>query len=68
MLFAAGAAEQADGAGEKTVLEFWTWRPEDVEFYANQIALFEAANPEILSIVVDEKKHIPQKLTITIPA
>jgi raffinose/stachyose/melibiose transport system substrate-binding protein len=47
MLFAAGAAEQADGAGEKTVLEFWTWRPEDVEFYANQIALFEAANPGI---------------------
>lgn len=48
MLFAAGVQEEkASDAQEKTTLEFWTWRPEDVEFYESQIALFEAANPDI---------------------
>lgn len=32
---------------EDVTLEFWTWRPEDVEFYDEQIAIFEAANPGI---------------------
>ncbi|MCF7946919.1 MAG: extracellular solute-binding protein [Spirochaetia bacterium] len=48
MLFAAGVQEEkVSDAQEKTTLEFWTWRPEDVEFYESQIALFEAANPDI---------------------
>ncbi|MDT4761631.1 extracellular solute-binding protein [Sphaerochaeta sp. PS] len=48
MLFAAGAQEaQTTQAKAKTTLEFWTWRPEDIDFYAKQIALFEAANPDI---------------------
>jgi raffinose/stachyose/melibiose transport system substrate-binding protein len=47
-LFAAGTAEQSTAASkEKTVLEFWTWRPEDVDFYASQIAKFEMQNPDI---------------------
>ncbi len=48
MLFAAGAVEQQTREGKDiTTLEFWTWRPEDVDFYAKQIALFEQANPDI---------------------
>ncbi|WP_320130182.1 extracellular solute-binding protein [uncultured Sphaerochaeta sp.] len=47
-LFATGTVEtsSADSA-KKTVLQFWTWRPEDVEFYDNQIAKFETENPDI---------------------
>jgi raffinose/stachyose/melibiose transport system substrate-binding protein len=47
LLFGAGVQEQAAPQAPQTVLEFWTWRPEDVDFYAKQIALFEAANPTI---------------------
>ncbi len=47
MLFSAGVQEAAPAAEEKTVLEFWTWRPEDTDFYNKQIALFEQANPDI---------------------
>ena len=48
MLFAAGTAEQKTSQGtDKTTLEFWTWRPEDIDFYDGQIALFEQANPDI---------------------
>ncbi len=48
MLFGAGAQEQKTPQTKaETTLEFWTWRPEDVDFYASQIALFEAANPDI---------------------
>lgn len=48
MLFAAGAQEQkTPQAKAETTLEFWTWRPEDIDFYAGQIARFEAANPTI---------------------
>ncbi len=47
MLFGAGTKEAAAAETEKTVLEFWTWRPEDVDFYEGQIARFEAANPDI---------------------
>lgn len=32
---------------ETTEIQFWTWRPEDVEFYNAVIADFEAANPDI---------------------
>lgn len=34
-------------ADDVTQLEFWTWRPEDVEFYDSVIADFEASNPDI---------------------
>lgn len=34
-------------AEEVTEIQFWTWRPEDVEFYDNTIAAFEALNPDI---------------------
>lgn len=55
-LFAAGTAEQKPtGTQEKTVLEFWTWRPEDVDFYASQIAKFEAANPDITVVQTAHK-------------
>ncbi len=46
-LFAAGVSEQAADSKDKTVIEFWTWRPEDIEFYDAQIAKFEAQNPDI---------------------
>ena len=34
-------------AAEVTEIQFWTWRPEDVDFYNSVIADFEAANPDI---------------------
>lgn len=43
-LFAAGSAEQKTA---KTEIQFWTWRPEDVDFYNSVIADFEKANPDI---------------------
>lgn len=47
-LFAAGTTETpVAGSQAKTEIHFWTWRPEDVDFYASQIAIFEAANPDI---------------------
>ena len=56
MLFAAGTAEQKTSIGkDKTTLEFWTWRPEDVDFYAAQIALFEKANPDITVVQTAHK-------------
>jgi len=51
MLFATGVTEQQTSGGkDKTTLEFWTWRPEDVDFYESQIALFEKANPDIMVV------------------
>ena len=32
---------------QKTTINFWTWRPEDVETYDKLIAIFEKANPGI---------------------
>jgi raffinose/stachyose/melibiose transport system substrate-binding protein len=32
---------------QKTTINFWTWRPEDVEVYEKLIATFEKANPDI---------------------
>ncbi len=34
-------------ADDPVTLEFWTWRPEDVAFYDEVIAAFEAENPDI---------------------
>jgi len=50
MVFAGGSKEAAEptaSSAAKTVLQFWTWRPEDTDFYNKQIALFEAQNPGI---------------------
>mgnify|MGYP001420604205 CR=1 FL=1 len=47
-LFANGTAEAGQSAKvSKTELQFWTWRPEDVEFYDSVIKDFEKANPDI---------------------
>ncbi len=32
---------------QKTTINFWTWRPEDVETYDKLIAIFEKANPGV---------------------
>jgi raffinose/stachyose/melibiose transport system substrate-binding protein len=52
-VFAAGSSEPA--AGSKTVLNFWTWRPEDVEVYNGLIAAFEQQNPDIQVIQTAHK-------------
>jgi raffinose/stachyose/melibiose transport system substrate-binding protein len=48
-VFANGAAEQgtAVAATKPTEIQFWTWRPEDVDFYNSVIANFEKLNPGI---------------------
>ncbi|MFA5851704.1 MAG: hypothetical protein WC820_03320, partial [Spirochaetales bacterium] len=33
---------------QKTTINFWTWRPEDVETYDKLIAVFNKANPDPL--------------------
>lgn len=43
-LFATGTSEKEPA---KTEIQFWTWRPEDVDFYDSVIADFEEANPGI---------------------
>jgi len=56
MLFAGGAAEsEQQVSAPVTTLEFWTWRPEDVDFYASQIAIFEARNPGIKVVQTAQK-------------
>lgn len=49
MVFAGGEAEQQDGAvsADKVMLNFWSWRTEDVDVYNALIEKFEAANPDI---------------------
>lgn len=32
---------------QKTTINYWTWRPEDVEVYDKLIAVFEKANPDV---------------------
>jgi len=57
-VFASGAAETSTTpqvAAPTTTLQFWTWRPEDVDFYAKQIALFEAQNPTIKVVQTAQK-------------
>jgi raffinose/stachyose/melibiose transport system substrate-binding protein len=55
-LFASGTTETTSKTSEPvTTLQFWTWRPEDVDFYAKQIALFEAKNPGIKVIQTAHK-------------
>ena len=46
-LTAKGSGEQSGSSGEKAVLEFWTWRTEDVEFYDKVIAAFQKKHPNI---------------------
>ncbi|MEA5013690.1 MAG: extracellular solute-binding protein [Candidatus Limiplasma sp.] len=42
-----GLAAAPAFAQEVTEIQFWTWRPEDVDFYNKTIAAFEAANPDV---------------------
>ncbi len=48
VLPASGKKETATTAEqEKVKLEFWTWRPEDKDFYNKVIDLYEKANPSV---------------------
>lgn len=48
MLIASGNSEQGEaGDGDRTKLNFWSWRTEDVEVYDELIGIFEAKNPGI---------------------
>ena len=40
---------------QKTTINFWTWRPEDVETYDKLIAIFEKANPGITVVQTANK-------------
>lgn len=53
-LCAGGAKENAAAAGTTTI-QFWTWRPEDVDFYNKMIAQFEKQNPGIKVVQTAQK-------------
>ena len=40
---------------QKTTINFWTWRPEDVDSYNKLIAVFEKANPDIQVVQTAQK-------------
>jgi raffinose/stachyose/melibiose transport system substrate-binding protein len=42
-----GGQQGPSSASGKTVINFWTWRPEDVEAYEDLLTVFEAQNPDI---------------------
>ena len=44
-VFPSGSGEEA--TDDATVLEFWSWRVEDVAVYESLIERFEAQNPDI---------------------
>ncbi|MDR1443996.1 MAG: extracellular solute-binding protein, partial [Treponema sp.] len=47
-VFAGGGRQQGgSSAGSKTVLNFWSWRTEDVAAYEGLFKIFEAQNPDI---------------------
>ncbi len=52
ILCAVGAL--AFGAG-KTTIQFWTWRPEDVDGYNSLLAVFQAQNPDIQVVQTAQK-------------
>lgn len=63
MAFASGSKEQSSSSsaqtmasGAKTTIQFWTWRPEDVDFYNKELAEFEKKNPDI-SVVQTAQKN-----------
>ncbi|MCE1196998.1 extracellular solute-binding protein, partial [bacterium] len=45
----------ASAFAQKTTINFWTWRPEDVETYDKLIAVFEKANPGITVVQTANK-------------
>ncbi|MDR0723322.1 MAG: extracellular solute-binding protein [Treponema sp.] len=47
LAFAGGAKQQDGSSGGKTVLNFWSWRTEDVDAYEELFKIFEAQNPDI---------------------
>jgi len=46
-----GGGKEAGATGaqpmQKTTIQFWTWRPEDVEKYEQLLAVFEKQNPDV---------------------
>ncbi|MEI6873931.1 MAG: extracellular solute-binding protein, partial [Spirochaetota bacterium] len=57
LVFAVVLLALGSAIAQKTTLNFWTWRPEDVEAYDKLIATFVKANPNI------EVVQSPQKST-----
>ncbi|HUZ17331.1 MAG TPA: extracellular solute-binding protein, partial [Spirochaetia bacterium] len=58
--FASGSSEpatsgSAPAASAKTTLQYWTWRPEDVDTYNKLIAIFEKQNPTIHVVQTAQK-------------
>jgi raffinose/stachyose/melibiose transport system substrate-binding protein len=60
--FAGGTKEQgatgtapAQAGAAKTVIQFWTWRPEDVDGYNKLLAVFEKQNPDIQVVQTAQK-------------
>ena len=58
--FASGSSEpatsgSASAASAKTTLQYWTWRPEDVDTYNKLIAVFEKQNPTIHVVQTAQK-------------
>ncbi|MDR2758992.1 MAG: extracellular solute-binding protein [Spirochaetaceae bacterium] len=47
LAFAGGGGQQGGSGGAKTVLNFWSWRTEDVDAYEDLFKIFEAQNPDI---------------------
>ena len=45
MAFAGGGGQKSSGG--KTEIQFWTWRPEDVDAYEGLLKVFKAQNPDI---------------------
>jgi raffinose/stachyose/melibiose transport system substrate-binding protein len=45
--FAAGGQQAGSSGGEKTVIQFWTWRPEEIEGFEELLGIFETQNPGI---------------------
>ena len=46
MVFAGGGGQQSGGGG-KTEIQFWTWRPEDVDVYEGLLRTFKSQNSNI---------------------
>ncbi len=55
--FAAGGKEAGGAAqpGAKTTIQFWTWRPEDVDAYNSLLATFKSQNPDITVVQTAQK-------------
>jgi len=43
------------GFAQKTTIQYWTWRPEDVDGYNQLLAVFQAQNPDIQVVQTAQK-------------